>query len=100
MGCIKLVGLVNVHGVPKPAYRAFQLLHELGEELATVTMSGGGNSTTPTDCASSVGVLASLSNSTTLSVLLFSQVRLARAIISNTPKYITHICPFCCTHVL
>ena len=23
-------GLVNVHGVPKPAYRAFQLLHELG----------------------------------------------------------------------
>ena len=24
-------GLVNVHGVPKPAYRAFQLLHEMGE---------------------------------------------------------------------
>lgn len=26
-------GLMTVHGVPKPAYRAFQLLHELGNQL-------------------------------------------------------------------
>jgi xylan 1,4-beta-xylosidase len=29
-------GLMNVHGVPKPAYRAFQLLHGLGHELCHV----------------------------------------------------------------
>jgi xylan 1,4-beta-xylosidase len=26
-------GLMNIYGIPKPAYRAFQLLHGLGEEL-------------------------------------------------------------------
>ena len=26
-------GLMNLHGIPKPAYRAFELLHGLGEEL-------------------------------------------------------------------
>ena len=51
------------------AYRAFQLLHELGDELLTATSSGGEVS----GCNSSVGVLASRSNATTLSVLLFSQ---------------------------
>src|SRR5262249_21681460 len=25
-------GLLNIHGIPKPSYRAFQLLHALGEE--------------------------------------------------------------------
>ena len=29
-------GLLNIHGVPKPAYRAFELLHALGDELITV----------------------------------------------------------------
>jgi xylan 1,4-beta-xylosidase len=29
-------GLLNIHGVPKPAYRAFELLHGLGGALATV----------------------------------------------------------------
>jgi xylan 1,4-beta-xylosidase len=29
-------GLMNIHGIPKPAYRAFQLLHELGTELIDV----------------------------------------------------------------
>ncbi|HWA88717.1 MAG TPA: hypothetical protein VG889_01695 [Rhizomicrobium sp.] len=29
-------GLMNIHGVPKPAYRAFQLLHSLGGELLPV----------------------------------------------------------------
>jgi hypothetical protein len=66
-------GLVNVHGVPKPAYRAFQLLHELGDELLPTTRTGGGSSSSPTDCAASVGVLASKSNATCLSVLVFSQ---------------------------
>ena len=29
-------GLLNIHGVPKPAYRAFQLLHRLGTEQLLV----------------------------------------------------------------
>src|SRR5579862_1788272 len=29
-------GLLNIHGIAKPAYRAFQLLHELGTELLAV----------------------------------------------------------------
>jgi xylan 1,4-beta-xylosidase len=29
-------GLLNVHGIAKPAYRAFQLLHELGTEILPV----------------------------------------------------------------
>jgi len=30
-------GLLNLYGVPKPIYRAFQLLHALGDELLPVT---------------------------------------------------------------
>ncbi len=30
-------GLLNLHGIPKPVYRAFQLLHALGDELLPVT---------------------------------------------------------------
>lgn len=26
-------GLLNIYGIPKPAYRAYQLLHDLGEEI-------------------------------------------------------------------
>lgn len=29
-------GLLNLHGIPKPAYRAFELLHRLGTELLLV----------------------------------------------------------------
>ena len=29
-------GLLNLHGIPKPAYRAFQLLHALGTQLLEV----------------------------------------------------------------
>ncbi len=29
-------GLQNIHGIPKPTYRAFELLHHLGEELLIV----------------------------------------------------------------
>jgi xylan 1,4-beta-xylosidase len=29
-------GLLNIHGIAKPAYRAFQLLHELGTEMLAV----------------------------------------------------------------
>jgi xylan 1,4-beta-xylosidase len=29
-------GLLNIHGIAKPAYRAFQLLHELGNEMLPV----------------------------------------------------------------
>ena len=30
-------GLLNIYGIPKPAYRAYQLLHRLGNELLKVT---------------------------------------------------------------
>jgi len=30
-------GLLNIYGIPKPAYRAFQLLHGLGEEILPVS---------------------------------------------------------------
>jgi len=29
-------GLLNIHGIPKPSYRAYELLHSLGTELLTV----------------------------------------------------------------
>jgi xylan 1,4-beta-xylosidase len=29
-------GLLNIHGIPKPAYRAYELLHDLGDVLMTV----------------------------------------------------------------
>jgi xylan 1,4-beta-xylosidase len=29
-------GLMNIHGIPKPAYRAFELLHALGNEILVV----------------------------------------------------------------
>jgi xylan 1,4-beta-xylosidase len=29
-------GLTNLHGIPKPTYRAFELLHRLGDELLLV----------------------------------------------------------------
>jgi len=32
-----MFGLVNLHGVPKPSYRAYQLLHETGAERLKVT---------------------------------------------------------------
>src|SRR5205085_3413176 len=32
-------GLLNLHGVPKPNYRAFELLHRLGTDLLPVTGS-------------------------------------------------------------
>lgn len=32
-------GLLNIHGIAKPAYRAFQLLHELGTELLQIAGS-------------------------------------------------------------
>lgn len=33
-------GLLNIHGIPKPAYRAFELLHRLGEERLAVMTEG------------------------------------------------------------
>jgi len=34
-------GLLTLHGVPKPAYRAFQLLHALGTERLVVQRTAG-----------------------------------------------------------
>ena len=32
-------GLLTIHGIPKPAYRAYELLHRLGEQILPVTGS-------------------------------------------------------------
>ena len=37
-----MFGLVNLQGVPKPTYRAYQLLHETGDTRFETTTSGGG----------------------------------------------------------
>jgi xylan 1,4-beta-xylosidase len=82
-------GLINVYGIPKPSYRAFQLLHELGDELLLANRTGGGNPNTPSDCAASVGVLASRSNASCLTVLVFSQATLGRPISPSCVVNIT-----------
>ncbi|KAJ4454919.1 hypothetical protein PAPYR_10268 [Paratrimastix pyriformis] len=33
-------GLLNMHGIPKPSYRAYQILHQLGDKELQVTTSG------------------------------------------------------------
>jgi xylan 1,4-beta-xylosidase len=58
-------GLLTVYGTPKPAYRAFQLLHEAGDKRLSVESSnstsnhGGGDQT----CMDG-GVLATVANRT------------------------------------
>lgn len=32
-----MFGLINLHGIPKPTYRAYQLLHETGDQRLPVT---------------------------------------------------------------
>jgi xylan 1,4-beta-xylosidase len=38
-------GLLNLHGIPKPSYRAFQLLHALGTERLALKQEPGGSGT-------------------------------------------------------
>jgi len=38
-------GMITIHGVAKPVYRAFQLLHRTGKERVAVTQTAGSNST-------------------------------------------------------
>eukprot|EP00927_Polykrikos_kofoidii_P015794 TRINITY_DN1706_c0_g1_i1.p1 TRINITY_DN1706_c0_g1~~TRINITY_DN1706_c0_g1_i1.p1 ORF type:complete len:504 (+),score=39.34 TRINITY_DN1706_c0_g1_i1:67-1578(+) len=57
-------GLVNVYGVPKPSYRAFQLLHWAGDERLVVSQNK-----TLGACNESVSVLA-LRNKTHFSVFV------------------------------
>jgi hypothetical protein len=70
--------------------RAFQLLHELEESwLPHIPLSGGGDSSIATDCAATVGVLASRSNDTCLSVLVFSQAVVGAPITQSYTVNIT-----------
>jgi hypothetical protein len=96
-------GLVNVYGTPKPAYRAFQLLHELGDTLLPTHRSVGVgrgadsaianddpfNKGASGDCVDTVGVLASRVNATCLSVLLFSQATLGAPISAQCTVQVT-----------
>ena len=52
-----MFGLVNLQGVPKPTYRAYQLLHQVGNIRHAVmkTPVGAGNSN---GCGESIGALA------------------------------------------
>ncbi|MBK8021524.1 MAG: beta-xylosidase [Chloroflexi bacterium] len=56
-------GLQNIHGIPKPTYRAFEMLHALGDERLAV--SGGENS--------SVEILA-VRDGSTLMLLAYNHV--------------------------
>ncbi|NDJ78412.1 MAG: beta-xylosidase [Chloroflexi bacterium] len=38
-------GLMTLHGVPKPVYRAYELLHGLGHERMPITVTGGTSET-------------------------------------------------------
>ena len=64
-------GLLTVYGTPKPAFRAFQLLHEAGEErlavnAAAITSSGG-------ETCTDGGVLATVANGT-LNLFLYNHL--------------------------
>ena len=54
-------GLLNIHGIPKPVYRAFQLLHNCGNERFDVKHEG----------SSTVEVLAT-GNNKTLNVIIYN----------------------------
>ena len=60
-------GLLTVHGTPKPAYRAFQLLHEAGDQRLAVSSAAGGT------CADG-GVLATLANGTIINVFVYNHL--------------------------
>ena len=47
-------GLLNLHGIPKPAYHAFRLLHLLGEERLPVTVAEEGEGGT-VECLATLG---------------------------------------------
>ena len=34
-------GLLNIYGIPKPAYRAYELLHRLGNEIFEIQNMNG-----------------------------------------------------------
>jgi len=38
-------GMITIHGVPKPVFRAFELLHRTGKERVSVTQVAGSNAT-------------------------------------------------------
>lgn len=60
-------GLINVYGVPKPGYRALQLMHEAGSDRVNTTSVGTGS------CSDTIGVLA-LRNGSQMMVIVYSQV--------------------------
>ena len=62
-------GLLNVYGCPKPAYRAFQLLHQAGDQRLAVAGSKRDSNMTCTDG----GLLATLANGT-LNLFLYNHL--------------------------
>ena len=69
-------GLLTIDGTPKPAFRAFQLLHGTGAERFPVTVGGKSS-----DCLGDVGVLA-----TTLSLAAnATEGRTMRVFVWNHP---------------
>jgi xylan 1,4-beta-xylosidase len=80
-------GLLNIHGIPKPAYQAFRLLHLLGEErLAVVT----NEPTATAECLAvkdgqAVGILV-YNHDVPRSVIKTEAVRLLLTGLAGTPK--------------
>ena len=79
-----MFGLVNLQGVPKPTYRAYQLLHETGDIRHQTTVHGSG------PCAQSVGALAISDDSDPLrrhlDVLIYNHVDDAQTSTACTVK--------------
>jgi len=60
-------GVINTYGIPKPAYRAFQLLHESGALRLNTTFSGA------PPCVATAGAIATTPADGQLHLLLYSQ---------------------------
>lgn len=71
-------GLLNVFGVPKPSYRAFQLLHWAGDERVPIAQAGGAGS-----CPHTVSGLATR-NATHLSVFVTNHAPLPGGVADCT----------------
>lgn len=60
-------GVVNIYGVPKPAYRAFQILHEAGSQRFHTAFSGDAS------CVATLGAVATAPTEGQLHLILYSQ---------------------------
>lgn len=81
-------GLQTVHGIPKPTYRALELLHQLGGERYPVTEEQG-----------TVGMLAASGCDNDLCVLAYNQQILEQPIVKETIELSIDNCSISCAEI-